>query len=75
MRKGFNEEGDLTKLREFNLERIFLIKAGELMWKANEIKKGAELKRELHCYFVAEFKACIEKQAQLRPRSLMKNGN
>ena len=39
--------GSLTKLRELNLERIFLIKAGELMWRGSKVKKGAALRREL----------------------------
>ena len=33
------------------------------MWKEHEIKKGAELRRELHCYFVAKFKATLHREA------------
>ena len=33
------------------------------MRKENEIKKGEELRRETHCYFVAKFKATLHREA------------
>ena len=33
------------------------------MWKENRIEKGSELRRELHCYFVAKFKATLHREA------------
>ena len=56
------KQGELT-VTKLNLEMFFLLEAGELMWKESEIKKGAELRRELHCYFAAEVKATLHREA------------